>query len=229
MSKLGNRKKAEEYMLKVIKDGDPSGRTYEEIKKRLSKMTDQEFHAFIQEVKAGREFIPIIAPIHSGRHMTIEKAIDLCEKYDIPLFQRYWYRHPILGVKTLSTYPAPFLYMMVRRQIETLDNKISVTEDNNRADILTGQAIDGASAITQPESLVLIEKGLEDTLIEKLKYRGGDIEGGRLFDQRLIEQGAVSTEALQQEYRTTTRVVQTMDIFFTAAHYETNIDPNKGN
>lgn len=225
---MGNRKKAEEYILKAVKDGDPSGRTSAAMKEQFAKMDDKRFHEYMMRMKEGKEFIPLIVDTeYVNNHMDTEAALDLCEKYGIEIFQRFWYRHPVTGIKALSNHKVPFIHMPVRRQIETLLNKMSTAEDNNPTDVLTGQPINGASAITQPESLVNLEKGLEANLIEKLKYRGGDIEGSRLFDQSLIETGKVSTTQLYEQHNTTTRVVQTADIYLTSAHYETGLDPTK--
>ena len=227
--KMGNRKKAEEFLLKVVKDADPTGRTTTMIKEQLAKMDDKRFHEFVMRVKEGKEFIPLIVDSEYCKVVDNGDALDLCDKHGIKIMQRFWYRHPVTGVKALSNYEIPFMHFSVRRQIETLMNKISVSEDNSRTDVLTGQPIDGASAITQPESLVYLEKGgdLDANLIEKLKYRGGDIEGGRLFDQSLIETGKVSTTQLYEQHNTTTRVVQTADIYLTSAHYETELDATK--
>ena len=226
---IGNRKKAEEFLIKVVKDADPTGRTTVMIKEQLAKMDDKRFHEFVQRVKEGKEFIPLIVDSEYCKVMDNDKALDLCDKYGVKIMQRFWYRHPVTGVKALSNHEIPFIHLSVRRQIETLMNKISVAEDNTRTDVLTGQPIDGASAITQPESLLYLEKGgdLDAALVEKLKYRGGDIEGGRLFDQALIETGKVSTSQLYEQHNTTTRVVQTADIYLTSAHYETQLDATK--
>lgn len=226
---IGNRKKAEEFLIKVVKDADPTGRTTVMIKEQLAKMDDKRFHEFVQRVKEGKEFIPLIVDSEYCKVMDNDKALDLCDKYGVKIMQRFWYRHPVTGVKALSNHEIPFIHLSVRRQIETLMNKISVAEDNTRTDVLTGQPIDGASAITQPESLLYLEKSgdLDAVLIEKLKYRGGDIEGGRLFDQALIETGKVSTSQLYEQHNTTTRVVQTADIYLTSAHYETQLDATK--
>lgn len=222
-----NRKKAEEFLLKVVKDGDPTGRSLTLVKEQISKMDDKRFGEFIERIRSKKEFIPLIVDNHTERALTTEQALDLCEKYNIQIFQRFWYHHPVVGVKVLSNHKVPFIHMMIRRQIETLMNKMSVSEDNATVDTLTGQPINGASATTQPESLVYLEKGLDASLVEKLKYRGGDVEGGRLFDQSLIETGKVSTTQLYEQHNTTTRGVQTADIYLTSAHYETNLDPTK--
>lgn len=222
-----NRKKAEEFLLKVVKDGDPTGRSLTLVKEQLSKMDDKRFGEFIERIRSKKEFIPLIVDNHTERALNTEQALDLCEKYNIQIFQRFWYLHPVVGVKVLSNNKVPFIHMMIRRQIETLMNKMSVSEDNATVDTLTGQPINGASATTQPESLVYLEKGLDASLVEKLKYRGGDVEGGRLFDQSLIETGKVSTTQLYEQHNTTTRGVQTADIYLTSAHYETNLDPTK--
>lgn len=222
-----NRKKAEEFLLRVVKDGDPTGRTLALVKEQLAGMDDKRFDLMIERIREGKEFIPLIVDNHTTRTMDMDAALELCKKYNIEIFQRIWYRHPVTGVKVLSNYKVPFLHLMVRQQIETLHNKISVSESNTQVDTLTGQPIGGASAITQPESIVYIEKGLDASLVEKLKYRGGDIDGGRLFDQQLIETGTVSTTQLREKHNTSTRVVQTADIYLTSAHYETNLDPTK--
>lgn len=223
-----NRKAMEEYILKAVRKMDVTGRTYDVLKEQFAKMDDKRFHLWYLDIKDGKDYIPIYMENHmDGKGITTEHALDVCEEYGINIFQRYWYRNPATGVKALSNKPVPFIHLMVRRQIETLLNKISVSEDNSRVDTLTGQPIDGASAITQPESLVYLEKGLEGSLVEKLKYRGGDIEGGRLFDKSLIDTGRVSTTQLMEQHNTSTRVVQTADIYLTGAHYETNLDPAK--
>lgn len=222
-----NRKRAEEFLLKVVKDADPSLTTFKMVKEQIAKMDDKRFHEYMLAIKEEREYIPILMPNNTKHGITIEGALDLCDKYGIEIFQRFWYRHPVTKVKVLSNFKVPFVHMPVRRQIETLFNKISTADDSGTTDTLTGQGVRDASATTQPESLVAIEKGLEDTLVEKLKYRGGDVEGGRLFDKELIETGRVSTTQLYEQNQTTTRSVQTADIYLVSAGYETNLDPTK--
>lgn len=223
-----NRKKMEEFILKAVKRMDPSNRTFESLKAQFAKMDDKRFHMWYLEIKEGKSFIPIYLENHmDGERITQKHALDVCKEYGINIMQRYWYRNPANGVKALSNKPAPFVHMMVRRQIETIMNKMGVSDDNATTDVLTGQVVHAGSAITQPESLVYIEKGLTGSLVEKLKYRGGDVEGGRLFDRQVIETGQVSTNQLYAEHNTTTRVVQTADIYLTAAHYETNLNPTK--
>ena len=75
--KMGNRKKAEEYMLKVVKDGDPTGRTLALVKEQLAKMDDKRFHEFVQRVKEGKEFIPLIVDAEYDKVMDNDKALDL--------------------------------------------------------------------------------------------------------------------------------------------------------
>lgn len=223
-----NRKAMEEYILKAVSDMDVTGRTTAKLKEQFAKMDDKRFHLWYLDLKDKKDYVPIYLENHmDGKGITLEHALKTCEKYGIQIFQRFWYRNPATGVKALSNKPVPFIHLSVRRQIETLLNKMSVSEENNRVDTLTGQALGGASAITQPETLVYLEKGLDGSLVEKLKYRGGDIEGGRLFDKSLIETGKVFTTQLMEQHNTSTRVVQTADIYLTGAHYENNLDPNK--
>lgn len=222
-----NRKATEEFILKAVRRMDKSGRTYNALKEQFAKMDDKRFHEWMLALKEKREFIPIFMENNVKDMITMDHALDVCEEYGIEIFQRFWYRCKSTGIKMLSNHKVPFIHVMVRRQIETILNKMGVSEDNTRTDTLTGVNPNAAAAETQPESLVYRGKGLDAPLVEKLKYRGGDIEGGRLFDKSLIETGRVSTTQLYQNHNTTTRVVQTADILLTGAHYETNLDPTK--
>lgn len=222
-----NRKLAEEFILKRVGKMDKSGRSGSILKEQFSKMDDERFDIWMKEIRDGKNYVPIWMPNGMDNKITTEHALKVCKEVGVQIFQRYWYRDQASGVKALSNNPVPVLYIPVRRQIETLLNKMSTADNNNRFDTLTGQPLEAASAITQPENLVYEEKGLDGSLIEKMKYRGGDISGGRMFDKSLIETGQVSTEKLMEEHPSVTRVVQTADIYLTGAHYETNLDPTK--
>lgn len=222
-----NRKATEEYILSAVKDMDVTGRSYDLLKEQFGKMDDKRFDIWMQEIKAGKNFVPIYLENHmKGKRIDIDHALKTCKKYGIKIFQRFWYRDNATGIKALSNKPHPFIHLMIRRQIETILNKMGFAENNNRFDTATGAPIDGGSGITQPESLVYIEKRLGDPLLEKMKFRGGDIQGGRDFDQALISSGTVSINKLM-ENNTSTRVVQTADIYLAGALYETNLDPHK--
>lgn len=227
--KYGNRKKAQEYILKAVKDADPTNRTFEKLSEVFKEMSDEQFHQMYLQIKEGKAYFPLLMDNHTGRIMDNGKALDLCDSYGIKIFQRIWYKSPATGVEMLSNHPVPVIHLPIRRQIETLQNKASYQENYDSTDQLTGQSTDAASALTQPETLVLLSKGMGDVAVEHLKYRGGDIAGGREFDRRLIERGEVSTTELYQEVQTPTRVVESADIFLTGAHYETNLDPTKHN
>ena len=224
---MANRKKAEEFIIRFVNDADKTGVTANELKKQFAKMDDKRFHEWMVRIKEEKEFIPIIMPNCDGTKRELEEALDVCDKYGVEIFQRYWTRHEKTGIKVLSNVKAPFVDLPVRRQIETIFNKMSTSDYNGPTDILTGQGIHDASAITQPETMVSINKGLTMGVVEKLKYRGGDVEGGRRFDKSLIENGSVSIEQLHRESPSSTRSTQTLDIQLTCAMYETNLDPYK--
>lgn len=227
--KFGNRKKAQDYILNIVKEADPTNRTFDKLTAIFKDMSDEQFHQMYEQVRDGKAFFPLLMDNHTGRIMDNGKALDLCEKHGVKIFQRIWYRSPATGVEMLSNHPVPVIHMPIRRQIETLQNKASYQENYDSTDQLTGQSTDAASALTQPETLVILSKGMGDVAVEFLKYRGGDVSGGREFDKRLVERGEVSTTELYQDVQTPTRVVETADIFLTGAHYETNLDPTKRN
>ena len=110
LSWLKIEKKAEEFLLRVVKDGDPTGRTLALVKEQLAGMDDKRFDLMIERIREGKEFIPLIVDNHTTRTMDMDAALELCKKYNIEIFQRIWYRHPVTGVKVLSNYKVPFLH-----------------------------------------------------------------------------------------------------------------------
>ncbi len=99
-------------------------------------------------------------------------------------------------------YTSPHRYLIlrlpIRRAKQFLDHKLSVADSDKKLDSLTGQVSkpDKASTISYVEAQLLYARGLEHTLNEFVKVRGGDIHALSNFKQQLEEGGSAKLSSL---------------------------------
>lgn len=219
----GNRKAAEEIILSWVKDVDLSGRTLNYYKERFSKMTDTQFEKWIEDLEAERDYVHIIMENMVNRSVTTENNMKVAEKRGVPFFERIWIVHPKTKKRYLSNVPYPILLLPIKRQIETIENKRAIpSATSKKRDEMTGQLLSAEMSMSLPETQILYAMGLESVIVESLKYRGGDIEGGNEFDKRLLETGEVSINNLL-ETETRVRSTDTLKMLLLGMHYDNNL------
>jgi hypothetical protein len=221
----GNRKAAEAEALSWVKDVDKTGRTVKWYQERFAEMTDVQFEKWIGDLENERDYLCIITDNMGGESIDIKNNLEVAKKRGVPMFERLWLTDPKSGQRYLSNVPYPIVYLPIKRQIESIENKRSIPKiSSKKKDDLTGQVSgDGAAmALSQPETQILYPMGLEAVVVESLKYRGGDIKGGDEFDRSLIESGEVSINNLLQ---TSTKVksTQTLKAFLIGMNYDNNL------
>ena len=220
---MKNRKAAEQEVLAWVKDVDMSGKTLKYYQEQFSKMTDIQFEKWIEALEEGVDYVCIISENMGGRNITEENNLKVAKKRGVPIFERIWVRHPQTGHQYLTNIPYPLLYLPLKKQIESIENKQAIPKvSSKRRDEMTGQAMDAEMSMSLPETQILYAMGLESVISESLKYRGGDIRGGNEFDRRLIENGEVSVNDL---LNTDTRVTSTdtLRVLLLGMHYDNNL------
>ena len=221
----GHRKQAEAEALAWVKDVDLSGKTFKWYQERFAEMTDAQFEKWIDDLDTGKDYLCIISDNMNGSNIKIENNLKVAEKRGVPMFERIWLTDPKTGYRYLSNVPYPVLFLQVKRQIESIENKRSIPKiSSKKKDDLTGQVSgDAASmALSQPETQILYAMGLEAVIVESLKYRGGDVKGGDEFDRALLENGEVSINNLLQT-ETKVKSSQTLKAFLLGMNYDNNL------
>ena len=143
--------------------------------------------------------ITLIVPNLDKQHrLNITRNLKLAEKMGHDFFEQVWLTNPTTGQTTLSNRRYLCMDLPVRRQAQTLDTKISVADDDTQVDDFTGQVTGDSkgSSISYPEVQMLDAQGLQNTLNELLRVRGGDNEAWRLMKNNLIKYGSFSQEEL---------------------------------
>lgn len=221
----GNRQAAEKVLLKLIDDMDPkgvNGKIYRE--ELLPSMADKQFDKWMDDIESGKQFLPLYYPNMTKSGITTKNNIAVAEKWGIKLFQRIYVTDNKTGQRVLTPKEIPVLHFPVRRLAQTLEKKMATAEDNIHLDELTDQVtgVSKASAISNPEIIILEAMGFKDMLLEFMKYRGGDQKGYRLMERSIAETGKVTTEALDP-YSGKNKAVLSTSRFLTASHLGNNL------
>lgn len=219
-----NRKEAETWFLGFIESltpGSNNAKIYEEF---FSSMNNEQFDKFVDDIESGVKAFSVEMPNFGKSELTVERNLMLAEKLGLKLFQRLW----IEGKGDEPTYLTPISYLVVdlpyRRASQLLTKKISVPKHNKIIDAMTGQPTGESKGakISYPEIQVLSAMGLEKSLLEIAKYRGGDDRGRAAMVAMLSKTGKARLETLSA-YASGVTSTKTLNTLLTAAHLKNNL------
>lgn len=224
-----NRKVAEEWFLSFIEQLTPGSNNKKLYQEFFSSMNDKEFEQFVDDLASGKKSFSVEMPNFANSELSVKRNLDLAKKIGLDLFQKLW----IEGKDDLPTYQTPVEYMVVdlpyRRASQLLTKKISVPKHNKIVDALTGQPTGDSKGakISYPEIQVLSAMGLDKSLLELLKYRGGDDRGRAAMNTLLTRNGNVRLDTLTP-YSSGVTSTAVLSTFLTAAHLKNNLASKTG-
>lgn len=219
-----NRKPAETFILEYIEKIMPGSENTQIYKDMFATMTDEQFEEFITNIKEGKSNLAITAPNNHKFSLNLDRNFKIADELGHNFFQRIW----IHSDGQRPTYLTPVPYMVVklplRRQAQLLVKKISIPEDNKSVDDLTGQPTGKSkgSKISYPEAQVLAALGLDSSLNELMKYRGGDLKGFDAMNRLIARNGEVQLDALEP-YASGVESTKTLKTILTAMHLKSTL------
>lgn len=223
---MKNRKAAEAVILEWIAKIDPSGRNTELTQEYFTQMDDTQFEIWMEAIRVGKDTISMVAPnLDPERKMSTANNLKLAPEMGVEFFQRVWVTDSKSGEQWLTPIKYLVCHVPVRRQIQTRENKMAVPKDNSTIDESTGQVTgdSGKSSISSPEMLVLVAAGLNRTVEEFMKVRGGDETALRYSDRAIMETGGVSLDQIAK-LGTRARSTRTLSTFLRGMHFDNNYD-----
>lgn len=221
---MANRKAAEAFILKYIEKLMPGSPNTQLYKDRFAAMSDKEFDQFMKGLEDGSGQLTMIAPNLSDNKLNVQNNLNIAKELGHEFFERIWMKD---GPNS-PAYLTPQKYLIVdlplKRQAQLLVKKISIPEDNKSIDDLTGQPTGKSkgSKISYPEIQVLSALGLDQSLTELLKYRGGDVKGFDAMNKFISQQGGVSMQSVEP-YSGGVVSTATLKTFLTGMHLQTTI------
>ena len=220
---MNNRKAAMAEIIKYVEKILPGGGNKEIYEETLGKLSDKEFDEYMKKLDSGEEVLFLVSPNLSKKRLSVERNLKIAEELGHKFFQRLWLTDPHSGTTYLTPIPYLVVDLPLRRQAQLLNKKISIPQDSDHSDVLTGQATGpsrGAS-LSFPELQTLHAQGLDKTIEELIKFRGGDEEAYRQMNKEMITKGSVSLDSIQTNSRV--KSTETLSTFLKAAHIQNNL------
>ena len=216
----GNRKEAEQIIIDMVEAILPGGGNREVYQAFFSKMSDEEFDKWMEDINNGVERPFIYVPNASKHKLSSERNFAIAKKIGHNFFEKVWVdeKDPERP-KYLTNVPYIILELPLRRQSQLLVKKISVPENNRSIDQISGQAAgDSRSArISYPELQMLMGMNLPNSLVELVKYRGGDKGGFNAMNRTISTDGTVSLKSINH-LSTGVESTKTLSAYLTSMH-----------
>ena len=216
----GNRKAAEQIIIDMVEAILPGGGNRQVYETFFSKMNDKTFDQWMEDINTGKERPFIYVPNGSKHKLSTERNFAIAKKVGHSFFEKIWVDHDDPErPKYLTNVPYIILELPVRRQSQLLVKKISVPDNNRSIDQLTGQAAGGSRSarISYPELQFLMGMNLPNSLIEFMKYRGGDQGGFNAMNRTISTDGTVSLKGINH-LATGVESTKTLSAYLTAMH-----------
>ncbi|MDD2819501.1 MAG: hypothetical protein PHN51_11995 [Candidatus Nanopelagicales bacterium] len=216
---MANRKKAEAFILQLMKDIDPTGYNVEQWKKIFADLTDRQFDEYMKGLRDGTKFLVFFKPAYKAQGITEDTCLATAEKYGIKLFEKLVYTNNPDEPDHKTAIEYLILEMPYRRQSQTMMKKISVPDNNKVIDQMTYQPTGPSkgSKISYPELRVLLGMNMDNAISELIKYRGGDKGGFNAYNAMAMRYGSVRLKTIEP-YRTGTESTKTVKIILNCMH-----------
>lgn len=228
---MGNRKKAESYILKKIGEhckGDQFN--IDRYKKLFKRLSDKEFEEYMKRLATGDIYLELVVEHEGNFAMDVEHNFKMMESMGRSFHERLIYGES--GSKADGTYrPAyktPNTYLVVdmpyRRTAQLVSKKIAIPKNNHTVDMLTGQVTgeSKAASLSMNEAQMLLAMGLYKTVEELEKVRGGDMGAARAYEESIARTGQASLESVKR-FGTGTTSTQTLKNYLLAAHLKNTL------
>lgn len=228
------REKVTKFILDNVAKIIPGDKTNPDLlAAKFAAMSDKEFETYLkrlapastpEEIK-NREMLPFYVPNLGKARISIARNFQLVRSLGKSLTHRLVMTDGATGLQYVTPHPYPVLDLPVRRQAQTVVKKRSIPEHNQRIDDLTNQPTSQSkgSRVSAPELSSLSSRGLDRTIMEKIKVRGGDEAAYREMRRQLVENGECTLE--QVSGLGNAKSIDTMSVFFNCMHLGNNLKP----
>lgn len=217
------REMATKKMVALLSMFDGYNDSVKETERMIADISDAQFDKYMHDLRDEKEYLPYIMPTMGKIRLTSEKNIKIAKSLGIKLFHRVW----LTDASTGETYLTPEEYLVIdvpfRRQQQHLKKKISIPDSNKRIDEMTGQVTGSSkgSSLSGSEMQILYSQGMNESIRELFKFRGGDEVAHRNLMRNIITNGDASMNN-SDDGVSRPKSTETTSILLTSAHIKNN-------
>jgi len=195
------RAATEKYIAGAMAQVMPGNKNPDIYKDYFGRLDDDQFDALIERMDVDDESFPFYHPNFTGKNIDLEMLIELIKKEGGALMEQINMVDFETGMRFLTPIEYPILRLPLRIQQQKLQKKMSVPKDNKHVDDLTGQPTTDSkgSALSYPEIQILYAMGLNKTMEELIKVRGGDEKAFRSYNNEIIATGGVNIGSITNQ------------------------------
>lgn len=192
---MKNRAKVEKYIIEAISKIDKDNS--ERYKERFKKMTNADFEKYMIALKNKETNLFVILP-NMKKNLTNQKLFKIAKAFKVTLFDYIKFEDKNLDRSYYSNKKYLILDLPVRRVKQYLFDKIGIPESDKKISKLSGQVVqsDKGCKLSFIETQMLANKNMNDSVIELLKVRGGDLNAYYQFKNEILNSGEVNLSSL---------------------------------
>lgn len=216
-------KMALEYIERLL----PKSGNKEMWEARFKRMSDKQFGEFMKELQDGTQVLGLVSPNLAESKIDPARNIKIARELGYEMFQRIWLKDPATGQEFLTPEKYLILKLPFRRQSQHLIKKMSTADDNDTRDDLTGQPTGKSkgSSVSNPEIQVLYALGLDRTIEELIKVRGGDHKAFVAMNKMTYETGGFDLDQVAKAGGTV-KSTDTLAAYLKGCHINNNLSGN---
>jgi len=191
----------EKYLIGAMDQVMPGNKNPDIYRDYFGRLDDTAFDAMMDRMEKDDESFPFYHPNFTGKNIDLEHLIGLITKEGGAFMEKINMVDFETSQRFLTPIEYPILRLPLRIQQQKLQKKMSVPKDNKHVDDLTGQPTTESkgSAISYPEIQILYAMGMNKTMQELLKVRGGDEAAYRSYNNEIIATGGVNVGAIASQ------------------------------
>jgi len=220
-----SRKAAEKDALHFIDMFLPGSKNKELMAEMFKRMSDAEFEQWINNLESGAEYVTLYAPNLADVTLSIERNYKVAEALGFELFQQLRLTDQSTGQVYLTPNKHLIGMLPLRRQVQMLAKKRSIPGSSHVVDERSGQASGDSkgSRLSGPEIQVNVSKGLKTSVLELVKFRGGDAEAYNQMNRQIMETGEASLSSIMAESPSIVKSNKTLSVYLSAMMLRNNL------
>ncbi len=220
-----SRKQTEKEALHFIDMFLPGSPNRQLLADSFKRMDDEEFAKWIDNLENETEYVTLFAPNLAAQTLSIARNYEIAEALGFELFQQLKLTDQSTGQVYLTPNKHLIGMLPLRRQVQMLAKKMSIPGSNHVVDERSGQASGDSkgSRLSGPEIQVNVSKGLKLSVLELVKFRGGDAEAYNQMNRQILETGEASLSSIMADSPSIVKSNKTLSVYLSSMMLRNNL------